>query len=188
MVKIVEHQFINKDFSIPTWKIKHLFLGTFNPEGGEKVNYYYGRDRNQTWKILSEIFKEEFNVNKPNFFEKIKSHEIACLDMINSVTINSHQLDFVLGKGYSDSKIINGKVNREYNTVLIKEIIENNPGIKIYSTWGGGSNLADWVTEINKIPNIIKLVSPSMVGRVPKGIEKYVFMKTDWEPKISNNK
>jgi hypothetical protein len=188
MVKIVKHQFINNNFSNPNWKIKHLFLGTFNPEGGEKVNYYYGRDRNQTWKLLSEIFKVDFNVNHENFLNEIKRNEIACMDMINSVTIKSDDLDYVLGKGYSDSKIINGKVNREYNTVLIKEIIENNPGIKIYSTWGGGSNLADWVTEINKIPNIIKLVSPSMVARVPKGIEKYVFMKTDWESKISNNK
>ena len=52
------HQFSDKDFYIPKWKIKHLFIGTFNPKGGEKVKYYYGRETNKTWKILSEIFKE----------------------------------------------------------------------------------------------------------------------------------
>ena len=188
MEKIVKHQFINKDFSNPNWKIKHLFLGTFNPEGGEKVNYYYGRVKNQTWKLLSDIFKVELNVNNKNFLVEIEKNGIACMDIINSVTIQSEDLNFVLGKGYSDKKIINGRVKREYNTVLIKEIIEKNPGIKIYSTWGLGSTVPDWVAEINKIPNIIRLVSPSMAARVPKGIKKYIFMKTDWESKISNNK
>jgi hypothetical protein len=49
-------------------------------------------------------------------------------------------------------------------------------------------SIPTWEIKHLFLGTFIKLVSPSMVGRVPKGIEKYVFMKTDWEPKISNNK
>jgi hypothetical protein len=49
----IYHQLCKEEFYIPNWEIKYLFLGTFNPDGGQKVNYYYGRNSNQTWKILS---------------------------------------------------------------------------------------------------------------------------------------
>ena len=183
-MKKINHQFAKKDFYNPNWKIKHLFLGTFNPEEGEKVNYYYGRKRNQTWNILSEIFEEKLNTEDVNFLDKIKTHGIACLDLIDSVSVENNLIDYVNGKGYSDSKIINNKVIRIYNTEKINEIIKNNPSIKIYSSWGEGSKLKEWKNEISKIKNINKLVSPSMAARVEKGIEKFPYMLENWKKNI----
>ncbi len=42
-MKTICHQLYSETYYVPNWPIKHLFLGTFNPEGGEKVPYYYGR-------------------------------------------------------------------------------------------------------------------------------------------------
>jgi hypothetical protein len=42
----MNHQFYYADFFIPTWDIKYLFLGTFNPSEGEKVTYFYSRNYN----------------------------------------------------------------------------------------------------------------------------------------------
>ena len=55
---------------------------------------------------------------------------------------------------------------------------------KVYSTWGRGSNLKDWVNEIQKISFTAKLVSPSPVARVPKGESKYIYVLNDWRNKI----
>jgi len=38
----INHQLLEKDFFIPNWDCKTIVLGTFNPEGGEPVNYFYG--------------------------------------------------------------------------------------------------------------------------------------------------
>ena len=69
----IQHQLLNSDLFIPQWNVKHLFLGTFNPQGGDTVSYFYGRSRNQTWPTLSKIFKTELNPNNSDFFEKIKT-------------------------------------------------------------------------------------------------------------------
>lgn len=184
MRKKISHQLANEKFFIPDWKLKFLFLGTFNPAGGEKVPYFYGRKKNQTWELLSKIFKCEFDPYQPSFFNYIMQHGIACMDLITTVEIEDSQIDFVLGKGYSDSKIINNKVLRDYNTGSILEVINKNPGVKIYSTWGKGPILKDWQKEICQISNIINLVSPSMVARVPEGFEKFPFMLANWSSKI----
>lgn len=48
-MKLINHQFINEPFFLPNWEVKHLLIGTFNPEkiseGGVSVNYYYGRQK-----------------------------------------------------------------------------------------------------------------------------------------------
>lgn len=31
----IKHHFYNRDFYSPNWEIKFLFIGTFNPSGGE---------------------------------------------------------------------------------------------------------------------------------------------------------
>jgi hypothetical protein len=107
--------------------------------------------------------------------------------MIRSIEFNENEIakENILGKGYSDSKIINNKVTRVYNTETIINIISENPGIKVYSTWGKGSNLTEWETETRKIKNLINLVSPSMAAKVPKGSEKYKYMLSDWQSKIT---
>jgi hypothetical protein len=184
-MEIIEHQFKKENFFIPKWGIKHLFIGTFNPSGGEGVNYYYGRERNKTWELLSVIFKEELDPKTSDFSIKLKKHGIACMDLIDTVKADKNQISKILGEGYKDSEIINNSVKREYNTKQILNVINSNPSIKVYSTWGKGSILKEWVDEVDKIENIIRLVSPSMAAKVPKGNKKFEYMIEDWTQKIT---
>jgi hypothetical protein len=181
---IIKHQLQGE---IPTWPIEFLFIGTFNPAGGDKVNYYYGREKNQFWKLLSELFEVKFNPNASDFRQLLKKHKIACIDMIDQVEANADRIKKILGEGYKDSEIINNAVKRRYNTSLINTIISRNPGIKVYSTWGNGQNLKEWKAEIEKLGEITPLVSPSLAARVPKGENKFNFMLADWRKKIIIN-
>jgi hypothetical protein len=182
----IYHQLCKEEFYIPNWEIKYLFLGTFNPDGGQKVNYYYGRNSNQTWKILSQVFETCFDTNEPvSFFKTIFEKKIACADMIHSVKAHSEKISGILGRGYSDTKIINNSIDRNYNTTLIQGVIRNNPSVLVFSTWGNGSNLKEWRNEISKISEIIPLASPSLVAKVPQGQKKFDYMLADWKSKIS---
>lgn len=186
----IEHQLLSKDFFLPKWPIKHLFLGTFNPEGGKPVNYFYGRvnvkgNGNQTWPLLSKVFRTQLDVNNPDtFFDEIKMHGIACMDMIQEVDAPIELEEYINGKGYNDKKIINNLVTRKYNTQNILKVIEANPNVKVYTTWGMANHIREWQLEVAKIPDLNTLVSPSMAARVPKGTKKFDYMLNDWESKI----
>lgn len=188
----VSHQLLNEEKNLfkPSWKVKHLFIGTFNPEGGQPVNYYYGRESNYFWKVISKIFNDSFDPytcsDLSSFFEKLHKHKIGCIDIIKSVEFDENTInqDDINGNGYNDSKIINKKVKREYSTSEILKVIELNPEIKIYTTWGEGQKLQEWKTEIDKLPKKIKLVSPSRVARVPKGIAKFDYIFENWSKEI----
>lgn len=190
MTKHIYHQLKNEKKYFPEWPVKYLFVGTFNPEGGDKVNYYYGREKNLTWKILSQIFNEEINPKNDNFFDVLKNKQIACIDIIDSIcktneeSFNENELLHLLGKGYSDNKIINNKIKRTYNTNVINEIINKN-NCQVFSTWGKGQNLKEWKNEVNKIQFTANLVSPSPVARVPKGVNKFAYILNDWKNKIN---
>lgn len=182
--KTIQHQLINKDIFTPNWEIKHLFLGTFNPEGGDEVAYYYGRERNKTWELLSTIFKTELNPRNSDFLTKIKNLGIACIDIISVVEVSEDIADKII-KGYKDSDLFNGKVKRKYNIDLINKVILKNPDIQIYSTWGKGSSFKKIDKyEISRINDTIPLVSPSMLAKVPKGVKKFDYMLKDWKSKI----
>lgn len=187
---IVEHQFLNEAFFCPNWKIKHLFLGTFNPNGGENIGYFYGRSANYTWRVLSEIFQVNFRNllehDFEGFIKALQKHQIACMDMIRQVEFDENNINInnIIGNGYKDSKIINNNVIRHYNTENIQQIIINNPDLNVYTTWGNGSPLLNWVNEINLIQNKINLVSPSRAARVPKGLSKFNYILNDWNNKI----
>jgi hypothetical protein len=183
-MKTIHHQFREADFYIPTWEVQHLILGTFNPEGGEAVPYCYGRSKNQLWPLLSQIFGETFDPNDAKFFDLLRKHKIACMDVIHSVTADEKHLDTITGKGYKDAAIINGKVSRTYNTTAILNTIANNPGVNLYATWGKGSNLKTWRDEVNQLGSVIPLVSPSMAAKVPVGALKFDYMLSDWRSKI----
>jgi len=191
-MKKINHQLIESVYYFPNWEIDFLFLGTFNPTGGEKVNYYYGRSRNQFWNLISEIFCDDvFNQSDyMNFIKKLKQYKIGCVDMISAVNAPENLISGIIGNGYSDSKIINNSVNREYNTQQIIELINKNKNVQVFSTWGQGSKLKNWRNEIEKInvvKNITNLASPSLVARVPEGLKKYDYMLNDWKIKINYN-
>ncbi len=191
-MKKINHQLIGSSYYFPTWEIDYLFLGTFNPSGGEKVNYYYGRSRNQFWNLISEIFCDDVftQSNFTNFIGKLKKYRIGCVDIISAVYAPENLISGIIGNGYSDSKIINNSVQREYNTQQIIELLNNNTSVQVFSTWGKGSKLKNWSNEIDKINvvrNITNLASPSLVARVPEGVIKYDYMLKDWRSKINYN-
>lgn len=180
----IQHQLKNEEFYFPYWEIDHLLIGTFNPHLGEEVKYYYGRSKNQTWKLLSNIFDIPLCPESKTFFPLLKKHKIGCVDMIDQITIPDSRKQKVTGHGYMDSEIINRSVLRKYNTQAIIDIINNNQHVKVYSTWGKGPSLREWRMEIAKLGKIIPLVSPSLAARVPKGYVKYSYMLEDWNKKI----
>jgi hypothetical protein len=187
-MKRVMHQLATKANYVPNWPIKHLFLGTFNPEGGDEVNYYYGRESNQFWPILRALTDLELNLNNPTtFLKELKQKGIGCIDMIHELDVPENKIQYVTGKGFSDSKIINTCIERTYNTERINQLISANKGVQVFSTWGKGSNLKEWRKEVEKIKGVIPLVSPSMAARVPKGTKKFEFMLDDWCSKINFN-
>ncbi len=180
----IKHQLQSREFYIPNWEIEHLFIGTFNPEGGEKVNYYYGRKKNQTWKLISRVFNDDFNPDASNFFNLLEKHKIGCVDMIDEIVAADDKIERIIGKGYKDNEIINTSVKRLYNTQKIIDIVQKNKNVKLYSTWGNGSKLKEWIKETKRVENIIPLVSPSLAARVPKGAAKFDYMLNDWSKKI----
>ena len=183
-MQTINHQFNSESFYIPTWEVQHLFVGTFNPTGGALVPYYYGREKNQLWPLLSEIFGAELNPSSDDFWELLRRHKIACVDMIHSVTASEERIDAIIGKGYKDGAIINRGVVRDYNTSSIIQLVANNQGIQVYSTWGKGSSLKEWRGEVQQLGPVIPLVSPSLAARVPKGEAKFNYMLSDWRCKI----
>jgi hypothetical protein len=101
-MKTIKHQLLINQNYIPSWDINYLLVGTFNPSGGEQVNYYYGRKTNMTWKLISTIFGEEINPNNSNFIGLLKKHKIGCIDLISSVTCDEAKIPQIIGNGYSD--------------------------------------------------------------------------------------
>lgn len=62
-----------------------LILGTFPGEQSRKKSEYYGNNRNQFWKILYNIFNEEYS-NSISYNEKIEfilRHNIAIWDTVH---------------------------------------------------------------------------------------------------------
>lgn len=178
------HQLSNKDFYFPKWKVKYLFIGTFNPKDGDPVSYYYGRKTNYCWPILSEIFEVDLKTDNVDFFSEIQRLGIACVDIIDKVNVKKEWIKKVTGAGYKDTNIIRSDVFRNYNTSRIQNIIINNENIQVFSTWGKGPSLQEWVLETKKINSFIPLVSPSRAARVPKGMKKYNYILNDWKSKI----
>lgn len=166
MIKI-NHHFINEDFYLPKWEVKHLFIGTFNPSGGETVPYYYGRKRNKFWKLLSEVFNTELEPKTESFFDNIKKHKIGCIDLINSVTFEEKYKEDILGKGYKDSVLFKKNIEKSYNTSEILKFISENDLTQVYFTNSGSSLNKEQKLELKKIDDVSKVVylcSPSPVN------------------------
>jgi len=179
----ISHQLPNY---LPNNEVKYLFLGTFNPEGGSQVSVHYGREKNQTWKILSRIFEvqldplsEEMNVN-------MRKLGIYCVDLIQAIEVPIDLKPKIIGQGYSDSILFKQSIKRSYiDVVALNAFLELQPNICVFSTWGRGPQNMEWQNLVRKInANIVPLVSPSMAARVPKGVKKYEYMLSDWRRKI----
>lgn len=163
----MDHQFKKEIFYLPKWEVEYLFIGTFNPSGGEKVPYYYGRKKNRFWKLLSEVFKIELDPNDSSFFENLDRLKIGCIDIIDSISYPEVYEDRVSGKGYSDNVLFLSKVKKDYNTENILDIISKNKLQKVFFTNSGGSLRKEQKLELEKIQSVcevIYLCSPSPVN------------------------
>jgi|TARA_B110000977_G_C11000899_1_gene463777 G:T/U-mismatch repair DNA glycosylase len=163
-----KHQFHNKDFYVPNWDIKFLFIGTYNPSGGDTVPYYYGRKTNRHWKLLSEVFNIDFNVHNESFFKDIKNHKIGCIDLIHSVTFEQEFKELITGKGYNDNELFRKRHIKSYHTDEIINVIRKNNLNKVYFTRTRNGFQNEQKVELQKIENICEVVylsSPSPANR-----------------------
>lgn len=175
---IIDHQFLNINFFLPTWKIQTLVIGTFNPSCGEKTDYFYGRSQNNFWRTIEEIINLDYGWFQNNFERKLnfmKENEFGCTDIIKSITIleGAQRKDFC-GSGYPDQLLFTAKkCTLTYHFEEIKLFIINNNVSKIINTWGKLKGSADFkkhmielktFCDLNKILIIDECPSPS--GRI----------------------
>lgn len=134
------HQLLNKSFFIPNWDCKTLVLGTFNPEGGAPVNYFYGRNSNYFWKAISVIdgrsehfYHEKISNDQNDHIVLMKKNKFGCADIIKSIDCPNESIGRINGGGYSDQFIFSGNVIRQYNFEDLKKYInsQNHRDIKV---------------------------------------------------------
>lgn len=100
----VSHEFgpyINKDSKV-------LILGSIPSVKSREYGFYYMHKQNRFWKVMSDLFKEDFPITIEDKKMFLKKHKIALWDVIDTCDIN----------GSSDSSIKNPKVNN------IKKLID----------------------------------------------------------------
>jgi hypothetical protein len=119
---IINHQLINKSFFIPDWDCKTLVLGTFNPEGGHPVNYFYGRDTNYFWKAISYIdnkeehfYHKKISNNQDDHFLLMKKNKFGCTDIIKCIDCPIEAIPRINGGGYPDQLVFRANIERQYN-------------------------------------------------------------------------
>lgn len=93
---------------------KILILGTMPGEESLKKGEYYANPRNQFWKLLFQIFEEDFSTHYETKKEVLKRHKIALWDTIESCE----------REGSLDSNIKNEIPN------LITDLLVQNPNIQ----------------------------------------------------------
>lgn len=87
---VVKHQLIKSEYFIPNWPIKTLVLGTFNPTGGQEVDYFYGRNRNRFWPAVFMCFNLNYDtpIELKQKLDLMEEHHFGCMDIIKSVKVN----------------------------------------------------------------------------------------------------
>jgi G:T/U-mismatch repair DNA glycosylase len=138
---IIEHQFLNSDFYLPSWKVKTLVLGTFNPNCGQTTDYFYGRNQNNFWRTIENIKGLDYGWFQDNYMRKLKcmsENEFGCADIIKSI-LKSDVVDKkeICGSGYSDQILFTAKKCKvTYNFDEIKSFILNTDVKNVIHTWG----------------------------------------------------
>lgn len=179
MTLITNHQFKNEHFYFPHHKINFLFIGTFNPEFGEKVPYYYGRKTNYFWRIMSIIFQNKINPYDENFFNLLTKYKIGCIDIVDSVSYENKFHNLINGEGYLDDVLFKKKNNikKIYNTDTIVDLINKNQLRQVYLTNLGGVFKKEQKDELKLIEthcSLVYLSSPSQYNVHRNGLEKVV--------------
>jgi len=188
---IIKHQFLLTKHFFPNWKINKLFIGTFNPECGEKIDYYYRRKYNGFWRILDKYNLQKMCLTNLKFDDLkifMAENKFGCVDVIKSLSFLDENKEKICGKGYSDSNLFTVKgYNREYNFEEIKTYIKLNKVQYVFSTWGKRCKPKEFRMKILDFQNFcsinrikfIHLDSPS--GRVYKQNNQANINSNWWE-------
>lgn len=116
----------NRIFSFPPIidsESEILILGSIPGVKSLEKQQYYGHPQNKFWKIIFELFNEQFTDDYTEKIEILKKHHIALWDVIDSCE----------RKGSLDSEIRNEEANK------IDELLDNHPNIKVIFCNGGKS-------------------------------------------------
>ncbi len=117
----------------PNYKLKHLFVGTFNPEwnsqNGNNANWFYGRRTNSFWRILPTVFGHEnmntvFNrLNPQKWKDYVSENNIGITDMISSILDANEDVQGPQILGFLDNEL---EAFHEIIFTDIIQIIQNN--------------------------------------------------------------
>ncbi|SHK73233.1 DNA-deoxyinosine glycosylase [Chryseobacterium polytrichastri] len=120
---------------------KILILGSIPGVKSLEKQQYYAHPQNKFWKIIFELFNEEFTENYPERVKTLTKHHIAIWDVIDSCE----------RKGSLDSEIKNEEANQ------IGELLEQYPNVKAIFCNGGKSykNLQKILGKNYKLPTIL---------------------------------
>jgi len=138
-----------------------LILGSIPGVKSLEKQQYYAHPQNKFWKIIFELFNEDFTEDYPERIHILRKHHIAIWDVIDSCE----------RKGSLDSEIKNEEANQ------IAELLQEYPNIKSIFCNGGKSykNLQKVLGKNYKLP-IILLPSTSPLHTVSfeKKLEEWV--------------
>ena len=174
----IDHQLLDSNHFLPSWEIKTLVLGTFNPSCGEKVDYFYGRCMNNFWRICEEIYNLDYMYFQNQFDRKLNfmiENQFGCTDIIKKVQVYENiNVKEICGSGYSDQILFTAKkCTLEYNFKEIKSLISNSNITTVINTWGKRESPKSFLDEINDlelycISNNIQFIRkcPSPSGRL----------------------
>ena len=130
---------------------KILILGSIPGVKSLEMQQYYAHPQNKFWKIICEIFSEEFTTNYQQRIEILEKHHIALWDVIDTCE----------RKGSLDSEIRNEEANK------IEELLQNFPNIKAIFCNGQKShkNLQKILGKKFRLPIIVlPSTSPAYAG------------------------
>ena len=130
---------------------KILILGSIPGVKSLEMQQYYAHPQNKFWKIICEIFNEEFTTNYQQRIKILEKHHIALWNVIDTCE----------RKGSLDSEIRNEEANK------IEELLQNFPNIKAIFCNGQKShkNLQKILGKKFRLPIIVlPSTSPAYAG------------------------
>ncbi|MFC3158627.1 G/U mismatch-specific uracil-DNA glycosylase [Chryseobacterium arachidis] len=157
----------NRIFSFPPIidnNSKIIILGSIPGVKSLEKQQYYGHPQNKFWKIIFELFHEEFTEDYDKRIQVLKKNHIALWDVIDSCE----------RKGSLDSEIKNEEANQ------IEELLEKYPNIQAIFCNGGKSykNLQKILGKNYKIPVfLLPSTSPLHTVSFEKKLEEWKVIK-----------
>jgi len=142
-----------------------LILGSVPGVKSLEKQEYYGHPQNKFWKIIFELFDENFTENYDEKIEILKKNKIAVWDVIDTCE----------RKGSLDSEIRNEEAND------IENLLQKHPNIRAVFCNGGKAlkNLNKILNKNSEIPvYLLPSTSPLHTISFDRKLEKWKILKT----------